>query len=395
MAPQVSNSHFTNYYDVLHLPRDATKAQIRLRFKKLSLLFHPDKNKDEDAPRIFRSLKAAEEILSDSNKKAVFDRQLNEIDNFLKAGSARAAAASAARAAAERDAENRARDQRHYERDRARAQQNNPNAQHGQSSGQRNGPPFSDYTEPKWNANNPKKTAPPRPREEIYMRPQYKPSGRQPPWSIFGRIPKDDSYMPWGKTPIPIGSKNPFNPNPFTGEEIPVHGNWPLNPGDHCCPKIDAGWPIVHNEGYRVLRGCSDLYRNQWKDTVAEAALLDIKSYPVLEEGLRRIEYMFHKFAEYVWGLLTDLPRNMVVIIDPEAALEKLETVMFTLQEFCHRGQHLPMEMGFLAQGVRRFGNPVEGEPAHHREAGNRSILRLLAQIYETFMGEQSAEEEL
>lgn len=71
--------------------------------------------------------------------------------------------------------------------------------------------------------------------------------------------------MPWGKKAIPIGSKYPFNPNPFTGEEIPGHGNWPLNPGDHFSEKIDTAWPIVHEKGYRVLHGCSDLYKSQWK----------------------------------------------------------------------------------------------------------------------------------
>jgi curved DNA-binding protein CbpA len=382
MAPRVSNSSFTNYYDVLHLPRDATRAQIRLRFKKMSLLFHPDKNRDEDAPRIFRSLKTAEEILGDATKKAQFDSQLNDIDNFLKSGSARAAAASSARSASQRDAENRARDQRHWERDRARAQQNN----------RWNTPPNPNWNPgSEWEDEPPKPQKPQRPREDIYMPPQYRPSGRQPPWSIFGQVPRSDSSMPWGKKPIPLGSKNPFNPNPFTGEEIPEHGNFPLNPSDHCSPKIDASWPTVHNEGYRVLRGCSDLYKNQWKDAVAEAALLDMKSMPLIEEGLRRIEYMFHKFAEYVWGLLTDLPRNMVALIDPEAAFERLETVMFTLQEFCNRGQHLPMALGFLGHNLRNAGAVDPKEAPRSYEASHGVVVSQVGQIYETFMGEQKA----
>jgi curved DNA-binding protein CbpA len=108
MAPQVSTTSFTNYYDLLHLPRDATRAQIRQRFRKLSLFFHPDKNKDENAPRRFRSLNNADEMLSDSNKKATFDHQLQEADDFIEGNAALAAASTAARAAADRDAENRA-----------------------------------------------------------------------------------------------------------------------------------------------------------------------------------------------------------------------------------------------------------------------------------------------
>jgi curved DNA-binding protein CbpA len=213
MAPQFSNTSFTKYYDVLHLLRDATKAQIRLRFKKLSLLFHPDKNKDEDAPRIFRSSKNAEERLSDANKKAMFDRQLTEIDNFLRAGHARAATASAARAAAERDAENRARDQRHWERDRARTQEENPGAQQSDSPPKPGGPTFEKRPEPK--GNKPKPPRQPKPHVDIYLQPEYKPCGRQPPWSIFGRDHTTNECLPWGKKPFPIGSKKPFQHESF------------------------------------------------------------------------------------------------------------------------------------------------------------------------------------
>jgi curved DNA-binding protein CbpA len=88
MAPQVSTTSFTTYYDVLHLPRDSTKAQIKSRYRKLSLLFHPDKNKEDYATAVFRSLKTAEEILTDIDKRAIFDGQLTEIDRFIKGGSA-------------------------------------------------------------------------------------------------------------------------------------------------------------------------------------------------------------------------------------------------------------------------------------------------------------------
>lgn len=198
--------------------------------------------------------------------------------------------------------------------------------------------------------------------------------------------------MPWGKNPIPIGSKNPFHTNPLTGEELPVHNNFPLNPGDHCSAKIDAAWPTVHNEGYRVLRGCSDLYRHQWKDAVAEAAHLDTQALPLVEEGLRRIEYMFHKFAEYVWGLLSELPRNMAVLIDPDAAFDRLESVMFTLQEFCNRGQHLPMEIGFMSQNLRNLGAADPKDLLAYR-ASHDLVVRQVAHVYEAFMGELRAPE--
>lgn len=33
-----------NYYDILDVPRDAPKALIKKHFKKLSRVYHPDKN---------------------------------------------------------------------------------------------------------------------------------------------------------------------------------------------------------------------------------------------------------------------------------------------------------------------------------------------------------------
>ena len=154
----------------------------------------------------------------------------------------------------------------------------------------------------------------------------------------------------------------------------------------------------MHNEGYRVLNQCKLLYDKHWKDVILEAAVIAIKADALLEEGLRRIEYMFHKFAEYVWGLLMELPRNMLTLIDPDAAFEKLGTLMYTFQEFAHRAQRLPMAMGFLAQGVRQVFEPVEELVPGSNRAGRDAVIRQLAEMYETFMGDQreeSPEEEL
>ncbi len=118
----------------------------------------------------------------------------------------------------------------------------------------------------------------------------------------------------------------------------------------------------------------------------------------MLEEGLRRIEYMFHKFSEYVWGLLMDLAQNTVALIDPEAALERLAYVMRVLSGFCERGQRLPMQMGFLAYSVKGVLDPAEGPETAYNEAGRASCIRQLSDAYEVFMLDQRAqspEEEL
>lgn len=39
----------TTLYDQLEVAQDASADEIRKQYKKLSLMFHPDKNKDPDA----------------------------------------------------------------------------------------------------------------------------------------------------------------------------------------------------------------------------------------------------------------------------------------------------------------------------------------------------------
>ena len=150
-------------------------------------------------------------------------------------------------------------------------------------------------------------------------------------------------------------------------------------------------WPTVFNEGYRVLRDCFDLYKKEWKDAVAETALLDMSSMPMVEDGIRRIGYMFHRFAEYVWGLLMDLLRYMVALIDPDAALEKLETVIFTLQEFCNRGQGLEMSIGFLSHNLWNAGAVDPKQELYSFAMSQNQVMRHLNEVYEDFMGEQKA----
>jgi hypothetical protein len=86
----------------------------------------------------------------------------------------------------------------------------------------------------------------------------------------------------------------------------------------------------------------------------------------------------------------------MVVLIDPKAALRRLETVMFTLQEICHRGQRLPMAMGFLAQSVRSaLESSEDPQMRRYDQYGRAAVLRQMSEIYETSMGHPNPEEEL
>ena len=65
-----------DYYKLLGVPKTADDASIRKAFKKLSLKYHPDKNKDnkEEAEKKFIELANAYEVLSDPDKRKIYDQ---------------------------------------------------------------------------------------------------------------------------------------------------------------------------------------------------------------------------------------------------------------------------------------------------------------------------------
>jgi molecular chaperone DnaJ len=66
-------------YDVLGVPRDADETQIKKAFRKLARELHPDVNKhDPEAEEKFKQAAEAYEILSDSDRRAIFDRYGHE-----------------------------------------------------------------------------------------------------------------------------------------------------------------------------------------------------------------------------------------------------------------------------------------------------------------------------
>jgi DnaJ-class molecular chaperone len=62
-----------DYYDILGLGRGASSNEIKKAYRQLSLKFHPDKNDSEDAAAKFAEVAAAYEVLSDSEKREVYD----------------------------------------------------------------------------------------------------------------------------------------------------------------------------------------------------------------------------------------------------------------------------------------------------------------------------------
>lgn len=78
------------YYEVLEVTRESTDREISRSYRKLAVKFHPDSNPgDEEASARFKEAAEAYEVLSDSDKRARYDRHGHAgVDGSSQFGSA-------------------------------------------------------------------------------------------------------------------------------------------------------------------------------------------------------------------------------------------------------------------------------------------------------------------
>ena len=67
-----------DFYKLLGISRSATQKEIKKAYRQKSLEFHPDKNKEEGASEKFAAIARAYEVLSDEDKKNIYDRHGEE-----------------------------------------------------------------------------------------------------------------------------------------------------------------------------------------------------------------------------------------------------------------------------------------------------------------------------
>lgn len=72
-----------NYYSRLGLTKDATSEDIRLAYRRVARVIHPDVNKDLAAGEVFIQIKEAYEILSDPVKRAAYDASPDSDDDAV------------------------------------------------------------------------------------------------------------------------------------------------------------------------------------------------------------------------------------------------------------------------------------------------------------------------
>ena len=79
-----------DYYKVLDVQRNASEADIKKAYRRLAMKYHPDRNPgDKEAEESFKEAKEAYEVLSDEQRRAIYDQHGHDgIDAARQGGGA-------------------------------------------------------------------------------------------------------------------------------------------------------------------------------------------------------------------------------------------------------------------------------------------------------------------
>jgi len=68
----MSDKH--DYYEVLGIDRSASQEEIKKAYRNLARRFHPDVSNESDSESRFKEINEAYQVLSDSQKRSMYDR---------------------------------------------------------------------------------------------------------------------------------------------------------------------------------------------------------------------------------------------------------------------------------------------------------------------------------